>query len=195
ALTDAGTVLMIVSGLVLLIACANVANLLLARAAGRSREMTVRLALGASRWQLMRQFLVESTILSLAGGAVSLLIARWTRDLLWSMRPPDFKWAGLSMSLDGRVLAYGLAVSLFAGLLFGLIPAIRATRSDLAAELKERSGLALSGRGRWQPRALLVMGQVAFSLVALVGAGLFLRSLMSALRIDPGFDGAHLGTI
>ena len=195
SVTNAGIVLMIVSGLVLLIACANVANLLLARAAGRTREITVRLALGASRWNLMRQLLVESTVLSLAGGLLSLAVARWARDLLWSMRPPDFKWAGYRLPLDGQVFAYGLGVSLLTGLIFGLIPAVRATTSDLATNLKERGGQPSSHRGGWTPRSMLVMGQVAFSLIALVGAGLFVRSLLNALHIDPGFDAGHLGVV
>ena len=195
ALSNAATVLMIVSGLVLLIACANVANLLLARAAGRSKEIAVRLAIGASRWQLMRQLLVESTLLSLMGGVSSLLVARWARDLLWSMRPPDFKFAGFHMGLDGQVLFYSIAISLVTGLLFGLIPAIRATRANLSVDLKERSGQASSTRGAWNPRSLLIMGQVAFSLVALVGAALFMRSLWNATRIDPGFDALRLGAV
>ncbi len=194
ALSDTGFVLMAISGLVLLIACANVANLLLARAAGRNKEITVRLALGAGRWQLMRQLLVESTLLSLAGGALSLLVARAARDLLWWMRPPDFKYAGFQLDLDGRVLAYCLGISLITGILFGLIPAIRATRADLASDLKERAGQA-SSHGSWNPRSLLVIGQVSFSLVALVGAGLFLRSLLNATHIDPGLDALHLGSV
>jgi predicted permease len=195
AVTSAGMVLMTVSGLVLLIACANVANLLLARAAGRIREITVRLALGASRWQLMRQLLVESTLLSVIGGACSLLVARWARDVLWSMRPPEFKYAVQQLPLDYRVFLYSFAISVVTGLLFGLIPAVRATSTDLATDLKDRGGQPPSARGGWHPRSLLVMGQVAFSLMALVGAGLFLRSLLNASRIDPGFDSAHLGSI
>ena len=195
AVTDAAMVLMTVSGLVLLIACANVANLLLARAAGRNKEISVRLALGASRWRLMRQLLVESTLLSVAGGLLSLLVARWARDLLWSARPPDFKYAGFTLDLDTKVLAYSVAISVLTGILFGLIPAVRATRADLATDLKERAGTPASSRGNWHPRSLLVMGQVAFSMVALVGAGLFMRSLWNATRIDPGFDAMHLGVV
>jgi predicted permease len=195
AVTSAAMVLMTVSGLVLLIACANVANLLLARAAGRNKEITVRLALGASRWQLMRQLLVESTMLSVAGGLLSLLVARWARDLLWSMRPPDFKYAGFRLDLDTKVFAYSLAISVLTGILFGLIPAIRATSADLATDLKERAGTPPSTRGSWHPRSLLVMGQVAFSLIALVGAGLFMRSLWNVTRLDPGFDAVHLGVV
>ncbi len=191
---DAGSVLIIISGLVLLIACANVANLQLARAAGRSREITVRLALGASRWQLIRQLLIESVMLSSAGGLLGLLAARWARDLLWSLRPPALKHAGFSLTLDTRVMTYTVAVALGTGILFGLIPGFRATRKNLANDLKERSGEAASSGG-WHPRAMLVMAQMAFSLVALVGAGLFVRSLLNAGRIDPGFDAGHLAVI
>ncbi|MBZ5620086.1 MAG: ABC transporter permease [Acidobacteriia bacterium] len=194
--TQAGAVLLIMSALVLLIACANVANLLLARAAGRSKEITVRLAMGASRWRLIRQLLTESILLAVVGGAAGLLFARWARDLVWWLRPPMFAHAGLHLDLDGRVLAYSLTVSVLTGILFGLMPAIGATRSDLSSDLKERAGQPTSGRaGGWNPRSVLVICQVAFSLIALVGAGLFVRSIRSASRIDPGFDAAHLGIV
>jgi macrolide transport system ATP-binding/permease protein len=191
----AGVVLMVVSGLVLLIACANVANLLLARAANRSKEIAVRLALGASRWQLVRQFLMESTILALLGGAAGLLLAKWARALLWAIRPPLFKHAGFSLQLDTPILAYTLAVAFATGILFGLLPALRATRTDLATDLKERTGQGSSAPGRVRLRALLVAGQVALSVIALVGAGLFLRSLWSASGIDIGFEPSHVGLV
>ena len=191
----AGTVLMIVSGLVLLIACANVANLLLARAANRSKEIAVRLALGAGRWQLVRQFLIESMLLGLLGGAAGLAFARWARDLLWSMKPPMFNHAGFALGLDTEVFAYTFAVALGTSIIFGLIPAFEATRTDLAADLKERTGRGSQARGRGRMRPVLVAGQVALSVVALVGAGLFLRSVWSAARIDPGFDAQHIGIV
>ncbi|MGA2720944.1 MAG: ABC transporter permease [Bryobacteraceae bacterium] len=194
-ITSAGTVLMIISALVLLIACANVANLLLARAAGRGKEITVRLALGASRWRLIRQLLTESTLLALAGGAAGLVLARWARDILWSMRPPMFTYAGVRLDLDGRVLGYTLAISVLTGMVFGLAPALRATSGDLASDLKERTGPAESFLKGRRARSVLVMGQVALSVVALVGAGLFVRSLRNADRIDPGFDAARLGVV
>ena len=193
--TNAGTVLMIISALVLAIACANVANLQLARAAGRGKEITVRLALGASRWRLVRQLLTESTLLALLGGAAGLLFARWARDLLWSMRPPMFTHAGVHLYLDGRVLSYTLAISLLTGIVFGLVPALRATSGDLASDLKERTGQADSSLKGRRTRSVLVIGQVALSVVALVGAGLFVRSLWNADRIDPGFDAAQLGVV
>lgn len=191
---SAGGVLLIVSALVLLIACANVANLQMARAAGRNREIAVRLALGASRWQLIRQLVVESVMLSAAGGALGLVLARWSRDVLWAVRPPALRHAGFAIDLDWRVLGYTLAVSLVTGVAFGLIPGLRATRCNLATDLKERSGQTAS-TGGWHPRSVLVMLQMAFSLIALVGAGLFVRSLRNASHFDPGFDAAHLAVI
>lgn len=191
----AGVILIIISAVVLIIACGNLANLLLARAASRTREITVRLAIGASRWRLIRQLLTESVLLAVLGGIAGLAFAIWARNLLWSMRPPTFNHAAVQMKLDRTVLAYNFAISVLTGLIFGLVPAIRATRTDLATDLKERAGLPASFRGRWNPRSLLVMAQVAFSVVALVGAGLFVRSLRNALRFDLGFDSAHLGIV
>ena len=193
AASGAGLILLIVSGLVLLIACANVANLLLARAAGRNKEIALRLALGSGRLRLMRQLLTESVALSLLGGLGGLLVARWGRDLVWGMRPPMFNHSGFDLRLDLTVFGYTLAVSAITGVLFGLFPALRATSSDLARDLKERSGRSAGGRSRI--RTLLVAGQVAFSVVALIGAGLFIRSIINAGQLDPGFDGAHLATV
>jgi putative ABC transport system permease protein len=190
----AGTVLAAISGVVLIIACGNLASLLLARAAGRSKEIAVRLALGASRARLIRQLLIESVLLALVGGAAGLLIAVLARNLLWSLRPPTFSRAAVGMTVDRAVLAYTFTVSVLTGLLFGLAPALRATNPDLATDLKERTGQS-HFTGAWNPRTVLVMAQVAFSVVALVGAGLFVRSLRSAMRFDPGFDAAHLGIV
>jgi predicted permease len=191
-----GTVLAVLSAVVLLVACGNLANLLLARAAARTREIAIRLAMGANRWRLVRQLLTESVLLAVLGGAAGLLLAMWGRDLLWSMRPPEFTHAAVRMRLDRTVLAYNFAVSVLTGLLFGLVPALGATRVDLAADLKERgAGQSASSRGRGYARALLVMAQVAFSVIALVGAGLFVRSVRNADRFNPGFDAAHLGIV
>jgi predicted permease len=194
-ISRAGVVLLITSGLVLLIACANVANLLLARAVNRSKEIAVRLALGASRWQLLRQFLIESIVLGLFGGGAGLLLAKWARDLLWSMKPPLFKHAGFSPGFDTQVLAYTLSIALATGILFGLAPALRAMRTDLATDLKERTNRGSFSRRRFHLRPVLVAGQVALSVVALAGAGLFLKSVWSAARIDLGFDASHLGLV
>src|SRR5580658_8500390 len=126
-----GSILLAISGLVLLIACANVASLQLARGTARTKEITVRLALGASRWQLIRQLLVESVLLSVGGGALGLLLAQGAGSVLWSMRPPQFKYASFRFDLDPRVLGYTFGIALLTGILFGLIPAFRATRADL----------------------------------------------------------------
>jgi len=194
-IANAGIVLLTVSGLVVLIACANIANLLLARASGRNREMAVRLAMGASRGRLVRQLLTESMVLGMAGGGLGLLLALWLRTALWSARPPMFNHATFAPNLDGRVFGYDLAISLATGILFGLMPAVRSTRSNLATDLKDRTGQSPAGHGNWNVRSLLVAGQVAFSLVALLGAALFLRSVDNANRFDPGFDASRLGVI
>src|SRR5664279_5138597 len=193
--SQAGAVLMTISSLVLLIACANVANLLLARATGRHKEIAIRLAMGASRSRLIRQLLTESVLLAVTGGAIGLVLASWARNLLWALRPPMFKHAGFHLDLDPRVLMFTVGISLATGVLFGLAPAFRATRADLATDLKERAGVPEGFHRLWRPRGVLVMAQVAFSLVALIGAGLFARSLRSAGQIDAGFDAAHLGIV
>ena len=193
--TQAGAVLMTISALVLLIACANVANLLLARATGRHKEISIRLAMGASRSRLIRQLLTESVLLAMAGGACGLVLASWARDLLWALRPPMFNHAGFRLELDPRVLLFTAGISLATGVIFGMAPALRATKADLATDLKERGSAPAGFHRVWHPRAMLVMAQVAFSLVALIGAGLFARSLRSAGQIDPGFDAAHLGIV
>ncbi len=190
----ASNVLIVISAVVLIIACGNLASLLLARAAGRTKEIAIRLALGASRRRLVRQLLVESVLLAILGGAAGLLIAVLARNLLWSMRPPTFSHAAVRIGLDRFVLAYNFSISVLTGLIFGLVPALRATNPDLATDLKERTGQAHFA-GNWNPRSLLVMAQVAFSVIALVGAGLFVRSLRNAMRFDPGFDAAHLGIV
>jgi predicted permease len=193
--TNAGAVLLAISAIVLLIACGNVANLLLARATARNREIAIRLAMGAARSRLIRQLLTESLMLSVFGGLCGLLVARGARDLLWSIRPPVFNHAAFQLNLDTRVLLFTTATSILTGILFGVVPALRATNPDLAHDLKER-GSASGGMTRvWTPRSLLVIFQVALSLVALIGAGLFLRSLQNASEIDMGFDAPHLGIV
>ncbi|HXW56297.1 MAG TPA: ABC transporter permease [Candidatus Cybelea sp.] len=186
----AGALLMVIVGLVLLIACANVANLLLARATQRQREIGVRLALGASRWRLIRQLLTESLLLALAAGALGLVSAYWGKSVLVSLMPPGLA-RNLDFRLDGRVFLYAFGLAIVATLLFGLVPALEASRMDHMVALKDRTG-APTGGARWYGlRGVLVMVQVALSLIALVGAGLFIHSLSNAQQIDPGFEVKH----
>ena len=191
----AGGLLMTVVAIVLLIACANVANLLLARAAARRKEIAVRVSLGAGRMRLVRQLLTESAVLAALGGGLGILFAYWARDLLLAFRPPQFLVGTIDLSLDFRVLLFTLGASLLTGLLFGLLPAIQASRPDLVIELKDRSGQAGHHRGRLRLKGALVVGQVALSLVSLIGAGLFLRSLRNAQQINPGFEVENLLTL
>jgi macrolide transport system ATP-binding/permease protein len=183
-------------GLLLLIAGANVANLLLARAAARSGEVAVRLSMGASRGRLLRQLLTEGALLGLLGGACGLLVAVWGRRVLWALRPPFFPDT-LDLGIDGRVLGFTLVLSLATGLLFSLAPAFQSFRLDLSGILTRQargSGSRGDGSGSFL-RQLLVAGQVALSVVVLAGAGLFLRSLAQVEKVDPGFETEKLFVI
>ncbi|HKE32673.1 MAG TPA: ABC transporter permease [Candidatus Angelobacter sp.] len=193
--TIGGAALMIVVGLVLLIACANIANLLLARATGRKREISIRLAIGASRRRVMSQLLTESIVLAVAGGGLGLGLAVIGRNLLWKFRPPFLLVTNMELALDTRVLLFTLAVAVSTGLIFGLAPAIQASRPNLVDELKERVGGEMHSGRRFGLRSLFVVLQVGLSLVALIGAGLFLISLRNAQSLDPGFDTHNLGMI
>ena len=181
-----------VVGLVLLIACANVANLLLSRAASRQKELGVRLALGAGKWRLIRQLLTESVLLSGLGGVMGVLFALWIKDGLLAVGD----WGGRGMrafnpELDWRVLGFTVALSLATGILFGLAPAWRATKVDLTPTLKDgRHGSSALSRSLLS-RGLVVL-QVALSLLLLVGAGLFVRTLLNLQRVDPGFNTSNL---
>jgi predicted permease len=179
--------LLVVVGIVLLIACANLASFLLARAEDRQKEIALRLALGSGRGRLVRQLLVETVLLASLGGVAGLLLARWTLDLLLSFQPPLPVPVSFVVELDGTVLAFTAAVSVVAGVLFGLAPALQATRPDLAPTLKD-AGRRPGKAGRYGLRNSLVITQVAFSFLLLIGAGLFIRSLQKAQAIDPGFD-------
>lgn len=188
ALQPVAALLMVVVGLVLLIACMNLANLLLARALGRRKEVAIRLAMGARRGRLVRQLLTESMLLALAGGALALLIAYWTASFLVTLQPPILVSLSLDLGVDGRVLVFTLLVSCATGIVFGLAPALQATKPDVVPTLKDEV-VALKSRYRhFGLRNSLVVAQIAVSLVLLIGAGLFVRSLMSAQHIDPGFE-------
>ncbi len=184
--------LMAVVGLVLLIACANIANLLLARATARRKEIGVRLALGAGRWRLIRQLLTESLLLSAAGGLLALLVASWALELLLRMASDDATPIPLNAGIDLRVLAFTSGLTLLTGLLFGLAPALRATRFDLAPTLQVNARGGIGERSRFGLNRALVVSQVAMSLVLLIGAGLFLRSLDNLRNVDWGFDTEHV---
>jgi predicted permease len=179
-------VLMAVVGLVLLIACANVAGMSLSRATMRRKEIAIRLAMGARRSRIIRQLLTESMLLFVLGGAVGLVIAAWTTDLLLAFKPPVPFTIELDLGIDWRVLGFTLLVSLVTGLLFGLAPAIQASRPDVLPALKDESASGSYRRSRL--RSIFVVGQVAISLVLLVSTGLFLRSLQHARALDPGFN-------
>jgi putative ABC transport system permease protein len=186
-------VLLCAVGFVLLIACANVANLLLVRAAAREKEMAIRAALGASKWRLLRQMFTESLLLSLLGGALGLLLAMWSLDLIKAfsaVRIPRLN----EVNLDARVLLFTVAVSLLTGVLFGLAPALRLTGFHLSESLKE-GGRTSSGTGRNQLRNALVIAEIACSFVLLIGAGLLINSSVRLSQVDPGFDANNLLTM
>src|SRR5579872_3974045 len=189
------TILMIIVGLVLLIACSNVSNLLLSRAAARKHEIAARLALGASRSRLMRQLLTESMLLGLIGGAVGLFLASQGGHLLWSALPSEFAKNLATLKVDTHVLVFALAVSLLTGLVFGIVPAARSSRTDIVEVLKEETRTAGRGRRGINFRNVLLSGQVALSLVSLATAALFLRAIEHAYMLDPGFDSRHLALI
>ncbi|HEV2915027.1 MAG TPA: ABC transporter permease [Pyrinomonadaceae bacterium] len=180
-------------GFLLLIACANVANLLLARAALRGSEITIRLAVGAGRWRLMRQLLTESLLLSVLGGALGILFALWGKDALAAMGTGhgDFLPANIEYSLNLRVLGFTIVISVLTGLLFGLAPAWRATSLDLSTALKE-SNRSAGSMSRSRVSKALVILQVALSLVLLVGAGLFIRTVRNLERVELGFNQENL---
>lgn len=182
-----------VVGLVLLIACANVANLLLARASVRRREIAVRLAMGASRGRLVRQLLTESLMLALLGGVAGLLATQWTAGLLPGFFPANVL-GGVDVSFDWRVLVFTFGITLVTALLFGLVPALQATRLNLIPSLKDEAGASGQRLRRIGLRDVLVIAQLAMSLVLLVGAALFVRSLQQAVSFDPGFAAANILT-
>jgi predicted permease len=178
-------VLLAAVGFVLLIACVNVANLLLARSTGRMREFAVRAALGASRGRVVRQLLTESVLLAIAGGALGLLLAAWGTRAALGVLPTALPRAE-EIGLDARVLVFTMAISLLAGILFGLAPALKTSQPDLHATLKE-GGRGTSGM-RHRAQDVFIVVEMALALVLLIGAGLMIRSLTHLWRVDPGFD-------
>jgi predicted permease len=192
-LLPAASVILAAFGLVLLIACANVANLLLARASARHKEIALRLSIGASRWRLVRQLLTESLLLSLFGGTLGSLLAFWSfasiTHFVTSRLPHEVSTLAVNVAPDGRVLAYALALTLITGIAFGLIPALQSSRLDLNTALKEDG--AHSGPGRRSGpflRNTLIGAQIAVCMILLLAAGLLLRGLYYAQTVDPGFD-------
>ena len=191
-LTLVGGFMMGVVGLVLLIACVNLANLLLAQAASREKEMGVRAAMGASRWRVIQQLLTESLVLAFLSALAGLGIAYSGRSVLWSFRPPFIQDSDIDLSFDSHVLLFTVSVALLTAAIIGLAPALKASKSDLINILK------IGGRGNtigWTSnpfRSMLVVTEIALALVALVGAGLFIRSMQNAQSIDPGFESRNL---
>jgi len=185
-------------GLVLLIACANVANLLLVRATGRKREFAIRAALGASRAQIIRQLLTESVLLSVTGGILGLILGFIGVRALLAVSPaglPRIGESGAAVGLDWRVLAFTLAVSLLTGILFGLFPAISASRADLNSSLKESSNRSGTGFRQSKARSLLVISEVSLALVLLVGSALLIRTFIALHSVNPGFNPHNILTL
>ncbi len=182
-------ILMGAVGFVLLIACANVANLMLARAASRKKEIAIRAALGASHWRVMRQLLVESLLLGLTGGALGLILANWGVAVLVAASPANIPRVE-QIRLDGRVLLFTLLVSSVTGIVFGLLPALRAAKVELTDSLKEAGRGNTEGLRHNRVRSLLVISEVTLSLILLIGAGLLIKSFVRLLQTNPGFD-AH----
>ena len=170
---------------VLIIGCANVANLLLARATARSREVSIRAALGANRWRLVRQLLTESLLLALAGGILGVLLAYWAVPLLLAMSPPDIR-AFNQIGVNWEVLGFSLAVSLLSGILFGLAPALHASALNLNDQLKEGERGSTGAHGK--TRSALVITEIGLSLMLLIASGLLVRSFIRLMQVDPGFD-------
>jgi putative ABC transport system permease protein len=187
-------ILMAAVGGVLLIACANVANLLLARAANRQREISIRSAFGASRRRIVMQLLLESVVLSILAGVLGLLLAAWGVDLLIALAPADIPRLD-AVKLDGTVVGFALFAALFTGILFGIAPALAASKTNLVETLKEGGRGSTEGRKRNRVRNALVVAEIALSLLLLIGAGLLIKSFVHLINIDAGFDPRNAATI
>jgi len=186
-------ILLAAVGIVLLIACANIANLLLARATSRQKEIGIRAALGAGRGQIIAQLLTESVLLSVLAGALGLMLAAWMLDLFVRFGPPDF-FHSQELAINGLVAAFACGLSLLTGVIFGLAPALSTSKVDLNEALKVGSGRLSSGRRSSRLRGVLVVAEVSLSLVLLAGAGLLLRSFQHIVSVNPGFQTDHLLT-
>ncbi len=178
--------------LVLLIACVNLASLLVARGEARQREIAVRLTMGASRWRLVKQLLTESLMLSIAGGAAGLALAAWTLSALVGSIPKSEGIFGLEANLDYRVLGFAIALTIVTGVLFGLAPALSATHTDLQTTLKDQGANVSGGKSNVRLRKWLLVSQVALTVVLLAGAGFFARSLMNLKGQDLGVRTDHV---
>lgn len=194
ALAPVLAVLSVLVVLVLVIACANVANLLLSKAVGRRREVAVRLSLGASRWRLVRQLLTEAMALAAVAGALGMAMAYWTMDVIMAFVPPIDIPIDLGLRIDQTTLLFALAISVVTGVLFGLAPALQASKPETIHALKEEGNRGSGGRTGRRLRNTLVVAQVAVCLVLLVGAMLFLRSFREARTLSPGFEVGHAAT-
>ena len=194
---DAGpalTLLLAVTGFVLLIACANIANLLLARGAARASEMAVRLSIGASRWQVVRQLLTESALLAAIGGALGLVVARWSLTGIIALIPRE-DTSFMSDRLDPTTLMFTAAVAITTGLLFGLFPALHSTRPDLVSAIKSTAGQPSGARAASRFRTALATTQIALSTMLLILAGLFTKSLMNLSRVELGIIDRAAGDV
>ena len=182
-----------VTAFVLLIACANIANLLLVRSAARAGEMAIRLSIGASRARLIGQLLIESLLLAVLGGIAGMVVAHWTLVLVISLLPPEVQHT-ITFSINGTVILFGIGVTFATGLLFGLFPALHSTRPDLVSTLKNQAGQPSGAKGAARVRLLLATSQIALAMMLLASSGFFVKSLLNVSRVDLGFKVDHVAT-
>src|SRR5215468_9587542 len=182
-----------VTAFVLLIACANIANLLLARSAARAGEMAIRLSIGASRARLIGQLLTESLLLAVLGGTAGMVVARWTLVLVTSLLPPEVLHA-ITFRISGTVILFAIGLTFATGLLFGLFPALHSTRPDLVSTLKNQAGQPSGAKGAARARLLLATSQIALAMMLLASSGFFVKSLMNVGRVNLGFKVDHVAT-
>ena len=191
ALVPVSAFLLVVVGLVLVVACSNLAGLLLMRASSRLKEVAIRLAIGAGRQRIVRQFLTESALLGLMGGAFGLILAMWLADAFSTLNVPLPVSLQIDMRLDWRVLLYAVSLSIATGMFFGLAPALKATRREIIGTIKDDAPSLMTERRRFNLRNILVVGQVVVSVILLAAGGLFIRGMGRGLQADPGFETQH----